>query len=248
MEDFLICRLFEGIPRQGPGDNEHTEKAFRMIPKFPENAKILDIGCGKGMQTIALAKLCPECHVTATDIYQPFLDALSKNAKEEGLSERITTICASMDNLPFEKEEFDIIWAEGSIFITGFENGINYWKKFLKHGGYMSVSDLVKFKEVLSKDVTDFLNQCSPDILNEEETLLTIKKAGLETIAMFKLPENVWHESFYNYMKENNKILREEYKDNPDALSIIDFNDLEINVYSKHADEYGYTYFIIKKP
>lgn len=56
MEDFLICRLFEGIPRQGPGDNEHTEKAFRMIPKFPENAKILDIGCGKGMQTIALAK------------------------------------------------------------------------------------------------------------------------------------------------------------------------------------------------
>ena len=35
-------------------------------------------------------------------------------------------------DLDFREEFFDIIWAEGSIFIIGFENGLKVWKKFIK--------------------------------------------------------------------------------------------------------------------
>ncbi|MEZ5335152.1 MAG: class I SAM-dependent methyltransferase [Methanolobus sp.] len=73
-----------------------------MLSSLPAGAKILDIGCGVGMQTIHLASICKDCHVTATDIYQPFLDKLMENAAKEGVDERITTVCASMDDLPFE--------------------------------------------------------------------------------------------------------------------------------------------------
>ncbi|MEZ5335151.1 MAG: hypothetical protein R2741_07905 [Methanolobus sp.] len=38
------------------------------------------------------------------------------------------------------KQEFDVIWAEGSIFILGLEKGISYWKQFLKDGGYMALT------------------------------------------------------------------------------------------------------------
>ncbi|MDD4127040.1 MAG: class I SAM-dependent methyltransferase [Methanomicrobium sp.] len=248
MEVNLICRLFEGIPRQGPGDNQHTKKAFGMISEIPKNAKILDIGCGKGMQTIALAKLCPDCHITATDIHQPFLDALCKNAAEEGVSERIKTVCGSMDSLSFEDESFDIIWAEGSIFIIGFEKGLNYWKKFLKSKGYMVISDLVLFTNSPSEELNNYLNGCSPGIMTEEETSKLIKNGGFDLWGMFRLPENVWHESYYNYMKDNNNLLREEYKENSEALEIIDFTDLEMDIYSKYPTEYGYTYFVIQKP
>lgn len=38
-----------------------------------------------------------------------------------GLADRISKVCASMDDLPFEDGEFDIIWSEGAIFVMGFE-------------------------------------------------------------------------------------------------------------------------------
>jgi methylase of polypeptide subunit release factors len=79
MEINPIFKIFESFPRQGPGDDEHTEKAFSIIAEPPEGGgEILDVGCGKGVQTTALARLCPSCRILATDIHQPFLDAVDE--------------------------------------------------------------------------------------------------------------------------------------------------------------------------
>lgn len=37
-----------------------------------------------------------------------------------------------MDDLPFEEEAFDLIWAEGSVFVMVFEAGIQCWRAFLR--------------------------------------------------------------------------------------------------------------------
>jgi len=37
-----------------------------------------------------------------------------------------------MEELPFQDEEFDLIWSEGAIYNIGFERGLNEWRKFLK--------------------------------------------------------------------------------------------------------------------
>jgi len=71
------------------------------------------------MQTLTLARLCPDCMITASDIHQPFLNDLTLMAKNAGLDGRIVTHQVSMDNLPFEEASFDIIWSEGSAFIMG---------------------------------------------------------------------------------------------------------------------------------
>ena len=47
-----------------------------------------------------------------------------------GLSDKVTTLCCSMDNLPFEDEEYDVIWSEGAIYNIGFEKGLKDWKRF----------------------------------------------------------------------------------------------------------------------
>jgi len=76
--------LYESLPRQGPGNNKSTEKAFQLLKNIPSTPKILDIGCGRGMQTIELAKLSNGI-VTALDNHQPFLDLISEDAKKEGI-------------------------------------------------------------------------------------------------------------------------------------------------------------------
>jgi ubiquinone/menaquinone biosynthesis C-methylase UbiE len=101
------------------------------------------------MQTLTLARLCPECSITACDIHQPFLDDLQERAMKEGLDTRIKTVRASMDDLPFGQETFDLIWAEGSAFIMGFKEALHTWKRLLKPGGHMAISDCDWFSKPL---------------------------------------------------------------------------------------------------
>lgn len=39
-------------------------------------------------------------------------------------------------------KSLDVIWAEGSIYIIGFERGLREWGRFLKDGGYLGVTHL----------------------------------------------------------------------------------------------------------
>ncbi|MBN1432223.1 MAG: class I SAM-dependent methyltransferase [Methanomicrobiaceae archaeon] len=249
MENNPIFKIFESFPRQGPGDDEHTEKAFSIIAELPEGGgEILDVGCGKGVQTMALARLCPSCRITATDIHQPFLDVLEEKIAAEDFSWRIKTVRASMDDLPFEEESFDIIWAEGCSFIIGFENAVNYWKKFLKPGGYMMISDLFWFTESPSAEAREFFAEIDPSMMIEDKGFDIIRNAGLEQVGSFRLPSRVWEESYYSEVKGRLTGLEEEYSGDKDALVVIEVLKKEIEIFDKYSDDYGYTYSIMRKP
>lgn len=107
MDYSFLFKMFASLPRQGPGSNACTRKAFSVLTALPARAEIADIGCGVGMQTVELARICPECRITALDIYQPYLDALRQSAEDAGVSERMTTVRASMHDLPFPDASFD---------------------------------------------------------------------------------------------------------------------------------------------
>ena len=46
----------------------------------------------------------------------------------------------SMFEMSFDDETFDLIWAEGSIYIAGFVRGIRDWKRLLKKGDISSAA------------------------------------------------------------------------------------------------------------
>ena len=56
----IFWELHSGLPREGPGDNESTRKAYFMLNHLLENPRILDIGYGPSMQTIEITKLSTE--------------------------------------------------------------------------------------------------------------------------------------------------------------------------------------------
>ena len=132
MHESFLFTMHEGLPREGPGSTACTKKMFSFLPGLPEYPAILDIGCGSGMQTIDIARLCPKARITAVDVYPPFLTSVKKRVIAAGFSDRARTVQASMDDLPFPPTSIDLIWAEGFIFILGVEQGITLWKKILK--------------------------------------------------------------------------------------------------------------------
>ena len=248
MDIHPIFKIFESFPRQGAGDDEHTKKAFSLIAKPPEGGyDILDVGCGNGAQTMALARLCPSCRITATDIHQPFLDALEEKIIAGDFSKRVKTLCASMDDLPFEEGSFDIIWAEGCSSIIGIENAVRYWKKFLKQGGYIMISDIFWFTETPSDEAREFFGENHPAMMIEEKGFEIIQKAGLELVGSFRLPTQVWEESFYGRMREKFGELEELYADDEGALVIIEGLKKQIQIFEKYSEEFGNTYYVMKK-
>ena len=63
------------------------------------------------MQTQILAQEL-KTKVLAIDKHQPMLDHLGRSAKRKGLE--IETRALSMSDMPFDRESFDLLWAEGS--------------------------------------------------------------------------------------------------------------------------------------
>ena len=141
-----FLEVFESVPRQGPGSNEETQKAYSFLNNLPINPSILDIGCGKGKQTLELANIS-NGHIVALDMHKAFLTALQKSVSEKNLQDRITCLIGDMGEMPFLEEEFNVLWAEGAAFIIGFKQALINWKKFIKPGGYLAFSDCVWLKD-----------------------------------------------------------------------------------------------------
>lgn len=247
MVESAIFEIFDGLPRQGPGSNKCTEKAFSMLPSLPVDIKILDIGCGAGMQTIHLARICDNCHITAVDVYQPYLESLMEKAAFEGVADRISTVCASMDDLTFENNEFDIIWCEGAIFVMGFEKGLDYWKHFLKEGGFMALTEAAWFTDSPSEEVFKFWSEYYPDITTIPQNEDRIEAAGYSIINRFKLPASVWWDEFYIPLKKRLDSIEDKFKDNAEAESIIEFSRKEMELFKQYSNEYGYVFFVLQK-
>ena len=72
--------------------------------------KIAEIGCGTGTSALLLARLL-NAKITAVDFLPEFLEVLETKAKDQGLTEKLSTLTCSMDDLPFKDEEYDIIWS-----------------------------------------------------------------------------------------------------------------------------------------
>jgi len=239
--------LYEGLPRCGPGDNESTGRAYRAISDTVPHPSILDIGCGPGAQTLALAKLSNGT-IVALDNHQPFLDTLVKRAKAEGLHERIVPKHQSMLEMKLEDGSFDIVWSEGALYFMGFQNGLRRCKGLLKSGGHLAVTEVAYLRADPPTAVTEFWEKEYPAMADVETKLTMIETEGFELISHFTLPESAWLDHFYLPMEERISVLREKYSDNRTAQEVLDEAQKEMDFYRRYSDYYGYEFFVMRKP
>jgi len=245
MDMKIFLDIHKVMPRQGSGRNEYTQKAFEVIPKLNQ-PRILDIGCGPGMQTIMLAKLS-NGEVIGIDIFQQYLDQLKELIKKENLQKRVKAINQSMDDIRFPEEYFDIIWAEGSIFIIGFEKGLKEWKKFLKPNGFLVIHEMAWLKDNPPKEVSEYWQRVYPDIATIQNNLDIIEKNNYKILGYFPLPEDAWWNFYYTPLENRLKKLRIKYKNNPKAMDLINEEQLEIDMFRKYNACYGSVFFIMQK-
>ena len=242
----LICEYFSSMERQGPGSPEITIKALSFVDNLTDRSRIADIGCGTGGQTIVMAKHAPG-HITGIDLFPAFIDLFNINAGKFNFQDRIKGVVGSMDNLPFQKEELDLIWSEGAIYNIGFECGINEWGKFLKKGGYIAVSEASWFTGERPSEIDEFWKDAYPEIDTIPIKVAQMQKAGYIPVATFILPENCWIEHFYAPQEAVQEAFLKKYAGNKTAEAFIASERHEAQLYYRHKRYYGYVFYIGRK-
>lgn len=242
----IFFEIHKNLPREGPGDSESTIKALSFIPKIPEDGKILDIACGPGMQTMDLAENTG-ASIEALDTHQPFIEVLKKKIIEAGLSDRVHTRNHSMFNLDYEEESVDLIWSEGAIYIMGFEQGLKEWRKFLKPGAFMAVTEVSWLKKEVSNEPQAFWGKHYPEIGRISKNIKIIEHSGYVPVAHFILPEETWWKFYYTPMIKRIEKLRKEHIGDPEWEMALEDELEEVELYKNYASEYGYVFYIMKK-
>ena len=242
----LICEFFLNVKRQGPGSPDVTLKALSFVDNLTEKSLIADLGCGTGGQTMTLAQHTTG-HITGLDCFPGFVERLNYNARELNLQERVKGIVGSMDALPFEEEGLDLIWSEGAIYNIGFERGLNEWRRYLKMGGYVAVSESSWFTEERPAEIHDFWMSVYPEIDTIPNKVAQIQKAGYIPVATFILPEYCWTENYFTPLIKAREIFSQKYPGNKTVDELMKFGRHEAELYRKYKEFYGYVFYIAKK-
>ena len=113
--------------------------------------KILDIGCGSGVLLNEAAKRLPRGKAIGIDIWEPHTGGgnyalLMKNAKAEGVADKVEFKQADVRKLPFEDASFDVLVSSGALHHIGrdmhdHEKAINEMTRVLKPGGRIVLWD-----------------------------------------------------------------------------------------------------------
>lgn len=203
---------------------KYTRKAFKMLPKRPFPC-MLDIGCGSGVPTMELAKLS-DGEIVAIDTSQTALDRLAGKIKKAGLAARVRAEKCSMLNMDFPDASFDIIWAEGSIAVIGFEKGLKEWRRLLKTGGFLVVHD---------------------DLGDLTEKRRQISQCGYELINHFVLSEDIWWNEYYSLLDKKLNEIWIKHASNVKTVTIMDNDQREIDTFKQEPKRYRSVFFVMRK-
>lgn len=244
MNKFL--EIYGTLPRAGPGSNALTRTAFQLMKELPESPVILDVGCGPGMQTVELLSLCRGT-VVALDLLPEMLIRVRAAAQAAGVADRLQTLEQDVADMTFPEDSFDIIWAESSIYLLGFEAGLNRLRRFLRPGGYIAVSEVIWLRPDPPAEVLEFWSQY-PEIDFMDAKLAAVDRAGYALIGHFPFPSSAWTEDYYDPMARRVEEMAELWRADPEGQAVLAEASNEIAIFRSFHEYFNYAFFVLRKP
>jgi SAM-dependent methyltransferase len=243
----LLIDLHVHADRQGPGGAAQTRRAIELAGLSGRRGlKIADVGCGTGASTLVLAAEL-DAQVVAVDFIPEFLAVLRSRSAQAGLAGRIDTVPAAMDALPFEPGSLDAIWSEGAIYNMGFENGVRQWRRFLKDGGILAVSELTWLTQYQPAELQAHWVSQYAEVGTAGSKLAMLERNGYSPLGYFVLPESCWLDAYYRPMRQRFAPFLARHGSSVAAHALVAAEEAEIELYERHSAFVGYGFYIVRK-
>jgi SAM-dependent methyltransferase len=242
----IFFELYEGLPRQGPGNCASAERALGLCRDLPARPAVADLGCGVGAQTLHLAELT-RGSIVAVDSHAPSVKRLKATVAERGLSERIQPVVGDMAAFALPPESFDLVWSEGALYNLGLDRALRLCHGLLRPGGCLAFTDAVWLQEDPPPEVKASFDLDYPTMGKTADVLAALSRNGFAILGHFTLPDEAWWDDFYTPMERRIEELRSYYAGDAEALGVLDELAQEPELHRRYSDTYAYEFFVARR-
>jgi len=177
------------------------EQSYEFLPKSDIHS-ILDVGCGPGIDVVAMAKLTDDnCTVVGLDFDESMLKEARRSAEENQIGSKVEFLQGSIAKLPFDNDTFDVVRAE-RLFqvvpesIATQDDIFKELYRVLKTGGCLILADTdwatasVNFSDIkLERKLIDFFSQeCRPNGYSARNFYAQAREAKMNDIQQVIIP------------------------------------------------------------
>jgi len=242
----LFLELYEGLPRQGPGDRTSAARALALCQGLPANPRALDLGCGVGGQTLHLAALTGG-RVAALNLNPGSIRRLRRTAEAAGIAGRLWPLVGDMGAPPFRPATFDLVWSEGALYNLGIPPALACCRDLLRPGGWLAFTDAVWRRPDPPAEILASFRADYPAMGRAEDVAAAIAAAGLQLHGRFTLPDEAWWDDFYTPMEARIQALRAAHAGDAEALAVLEVLAREPELHRRYGAWYAYEFFVARR-
>lgn len=161
--------------------------------RWKSDGVILDLGCGRGKETIYAAKKMPNGKAVGVDITEAMIEEAKVNLIRENLT-NVEFMKGDIENLPLKDETFDYVISNCVInHAKNKQRAYSEIRRVLKSSGYFVISDPVT-KFPLPQEIKNSSKEwadCFGGALTEEEYIESIMRAGFLKVEIINRREYI---------------------------------------------------------
>lgn len=236
--DDVFWLAHTGLPREAPGSVATTLLLLQLAGPLPDRPRIVDIGCGTGAASSVLAAATGG-QVVAVDTHRPFLDRVRAGAAAG--AGRVDPVRASMRALPLRAGSVDLVWAEGSAYLMGFDAALAAWRRVLAPGGALVLTEAEWTTPHPAAAAREFWNAGYPGMRTTDGNVRAALAAGWTVEALYLLPDSDWADYYGPLAARLDELARQGL--DRSALAAVEH---EIEVRRAHGADYGYTGHVLR--
>jgi SAM-dependent methyltransferase len=127
--------------------------------------QVLDVGCGSGLMVNGAARRLTTGTATGLDLWRPHsgggsLALLLRNARAEGVAERVVFKDGDARQMPFADSAFDVVLSSGAVHHiindrAEFDQLLREMARVLKPGGYLAIWDSLHLVQAAAQRLVD---------------------------------------------------------------------------------------------
>ena len=129
----------------------------------------------------------------------------------------------------------------------GFEAGVSAWRRFLKPGGKLIVSEITWLSATRPPELQSHWEPEYPEIDVASAKIGLLERHGYSPEAYFVLPVHCWLENYYRPIQSRFDAFLERHGHSDQAKAIVDAERQEIALYERFRDYYSYGVYVAKK-
>ena len=109
--------------------------------------------------------------------------------------------------------------------------------------GLAVVSEINWFTDDIPAAVMEYWQAAYPHIAGEKENEARASSAGFEVLGIYRLPAEAWWANYYDPLCE--RVKKAGTSADPAMQAVIAETELEIDMFRRYSDIYGYSFYLL---